>query len=63
LPRTSGPDLKLYRQSRRITQRLVADLMGVSRERVGQIERAAHVTPATVKRYLAAVQRAEQSAP
>lgn len=54
-----GPDdLRLYRLSRRLRQADVAEMMGVTPERVRQIETWPRPTEAAIARYLAAVEQA-----
>jgi transcriptional regulator with XRE-family HTH domain len=51
----TGDDLKLLRQSRRITATALARRLGVSRQAVSNLEAAGHPTPRAIERYLAAL--------
>ena len=53
----SGPELRAARQNVGLTQKLVADRMGVTRPRVVNLEKAENIEPTTVGRYLRALER------
>lgn len=52
---TTGLDLKVERIRARITATLLAQEMGVTRQRISAIEASAVVTPDTVERYRASL--------
>ena len=52
----TGLDLRLARTARRIRSKDLAAAMGVSASRVSRIENADILRPATVARYLAALE-------
>lgn len=54
----SGDDLRLLRLAKRVRSTSVARVLGVSQQRVAQIEAAAHPTAVSVQRYLVALARA-----
>ena len=55
LPPTSGLDLKLARVARGVSQRALADRLGVSPQRVSSVEAAYRPTAHMCARYLAAL--------
>ena len=52
-PALTGPDLAAMRRARGLTQRRLADIMGRSPARIGQIEDGRPLEPATIAGYLA----------
>lgn len=52
---TTGLDLKVERVRADVRARRIAEIMGVSRERVSAIERSRTVTPEAERRYRAAL--------
>jgi transcriptional regulator with XRE-family HTH domain len=56
--RYTGFELKVMRLARGVHQRSIADVLGVSRARISNIEQAAHVPASTAERYLGALAQA-----
>ena len=55
MPATTGLDLKLRRTAARVTQRQLADHLGVRAQFISQVEARAIVRQDTAERYLAAL--------
>ena len=55
MPNVTGLDLKLQRTAARVTQRELAEQLGVRAQFISQVEARAVVKPATAERYVAAL--------